>query len=332
MNIPIIQHENMSDYLTLNPNVTFNKEVYRKYTNFVNKYDEINFVTSDGLNYSIDNICNNNFTHSYIGSIKLFTNDNSLQVENITHVEVLLKSNTSTTIIHSYSGLTLKAILLSTQNINEFQIELPFIHHIFIDKFLNLGYKIELNVKTNKFNLKPCAIINYVKLLDEDELIKISHMHPNILTRHIIDEIFNIEKGINTIKLTPENMQCCLIFFTFSPNIKNIEATLKIANDEYAINKWTSNRMFSGIENCPNVMIFEVFKNIQEFYNFQPSGNILLDGNATLTFESNEIGYLTVGYVLLDLLQYSHNAISFFDMKPIEINKTKSIKYVTISK
>ncbi len=79
-------------------------------------------------------------------------------------------------------------------------------------------------------------------------------------------------------------------------------------------------------------MIFDIYQNVKEFYNIQPTGNVLLDGNAKLIFDSDEIGHLIVGYVTLDLIIYENKQIKFIDMKTNYLNKPQSIKYITIHK
>jgi hypothetical protein len=112
--------------------------------------------------------------------------------------------------------------------------------------------------------------------------------------------------------------------------MNDVNAILKIGDNRHEMNKYTSNRQFCGLCNNPNILIFDIYKNIQEFYNTQPTGNVLLDGNVSFTFDSNILGYLTVGYVLLDLIMYENNKIKFFDMPFEFIDKQSSVKYIKI--
>lgn len=335
MNI-ISETNNLDEYLTKRPDVTFNKEVYKRYTDITNSVSTYKFGTTDGFTYSYNDFCNNKNADSYITEIYLYIlNDNNvLIIDDIISVDISLVSENTISTYHKYSGKFLKAIKLATENINlnRCAIELPLTRYIFINEFLKSNYKLQINVTLNKHNVNLWANVTYVKMLDQLEISNLDKLQPHRLTRHLIDEVFQIEKGLNVIKLSPENMQCCLIFFIFPENMSNVNATLKIGEYEHKINKYCSNIQFCGLCDNPNIMIFDIYKNVSEFYNIQPTGNVKLDGNASLTFESAELGHLMVGYVLLDLIMYMNNKIKFFDM-PLEfINKKPSIKYVTIKK
>lgn len=329
----ISQIKDLDDYLTKQPEITFNKEVYKQYTDITNVTQTYQFTTNDGFAHSYNNFCNESNVNSYINEIYLYIPDNILLMEDIISVEVSIESCDTKSIYHKYSGKVLNAIKLGCDksNINRCAIELPLIKHIFVNQFLQNGYKLRINVSLNKLCTNLSAIVTYVKMMDQKEIEKLNVAQPNRITRHIVDEVFQIEKGINTITLSPENMQCCLIFFIFPENMSNVNATLKFGEHEHQINKYCSNRQFCGLCDNPNIMIFDIYRNMSEFYNIQPIGNIKLDGNASFTFESSELGHLIVGYVLLDLITYVNTKIKFFDM-PIEfINKKPSIKYITVN-
>lgn len=328
------QIQNLDEKLTKNPEITFNKEVYKKFTETINSVGTCEFTTNDGFTYICENFFDDIQENSLIAEIYLYisTDNTILMIDDIISVNISIVSENTSTIYHKYSGKFLKAInfAIYNKNINRCAIELPFTRHIFINQFLKYGYKLKINVVLNKPCVKLLASVSYVKMLDQQEIKSLDFEFPERLTKHLVDEVFHIEKGKNIIKLSPENMQCCLIFFIFPENMTNIDAILKIGKYDYAINKYSSNRQFCGLCDNPNIMIFDINQNVSEFHNNQPTGNILLDGNATLIFNSLELGHLIVGYALLDLILYTKNKINFFDMPTEFINKKKSIKYVTI--
>jgi hypothetical protein len=330
----IIKTTNLEDYLTHNPAITFNKEVYRQYTEVMNISKIYNFSTSDGFIYSYDDFCNTQVENSYINEIYLYMTEETgiLSRTDIISVEILVKSNNTSSIYHEYSGKLLNAIKLATdyENINKYMVELPLVKYIFVNQFVQSKYKLQINVKVNRLNINLFANVFYTKMLDKKEITDLQKMPIYRLVRHIVSETFSIEKGSNTITLSPEKMQCCLIFFIFPDNMNDVNAILKIGDNRHEMNKYTSNRQFCGLCNNPNILIFDIYKNIQEFYNTQPTGNVLLDGNVSFTFDSNILGYLTVGYVLLDLIMYENNKIKFFDMPFEFIDKQSSVKYIKI--
>lgn len=327
-----LDKKNLVSYLTEYPEVTFNKEVFKKYTDVTNVYTSYKLESSDGYKYSCEIISNDSVKNSFLNEISLYVENDILLIEDITSVEITINSETTTSVLHKYSGLTLKAILLATKNTNEYKINLPLVRGILTDKFIKNKYKLKLAVNLNKYNVNLHLSANYIKMLNENELLELQSTSPRRIIRHIVDEHFLIEKGLNVFKLSPENMQCCLIFFTFPSNMKNINATLKIGENEHHINKYYSNFQFEGLNNNQNIMIFDIYKNVQEFYNTQPTGNILFDGNVELSFESENIGDLVIGYILLDMIIYDPAKIKFFDMETsiVDTNKPKNIKYITI--
>lgn len=334
MNI-ISEITNLDEYLTKRPEVTFNKEVYKQYTDITTSNSTYMFETNDGFTYKYDNFCGTENENSYITEIYLYIpgDDTSLMINDIISVNISIVSKNTISTYHKYSGKFLKAIKLATENINinRCAIELPLTKHIFVNQFMKNDYKLQITVTLNKHNVNLFATVTYVKMLDQTEISELDKLQPHRLTRHIVDEVFEIEKGENIITLSPDNMQCCLIFFIFPENMSNVNATLKVGEYEYQINKYCSNIQFCELCDHPNIMIFDIYKNINEFHNIQPTGNILLDGNVSLTFESSNLGHLTVGYVLLDLIMYINNKIKFFDMPFEFINKKPSIKYITVN-
>lgn len=323
-------------YLNKNPQITFNKEVYKKYTNITTFYKKYELENENGYEYKYNNFFTDVSENSYICNISMHIDDNDkiLQISDIISIEMLIEKDGNQTIYHKYSGHTLNAIFSATEyENNKYTIELPIVKCLFACKFLENGYNLVLKIKLNQFNVKLVAIVKYIEMLDQEEITKIKNLPIQRMIKHIVDETFEIKKGLNKIKLSVENMQCDSMFLIFPIDISKIDAELLIGGKIKQINKYYSNIQYSGLENLPNVMIFDVYRNISEFYGNQPTGNVMLDDNTILTFTSDVTGHLIVGYSLFDLIMYENKQIKFFDMpikKTKENKKNLSTKVVVI--
>jgi hypothetical protein len=326
----------MSDYLTTNPEITFNKEVYKQYTDIGVIRKIYNVSSTDGVTYECNTFCGPETKNSFTNNIKLFLeHPNSLSINDILHVEITIESPSTRLVLHRYSGKTLYVMsLMYPDMFKNNSIELPIVKYMFIDYIIQYGYTLNVKIKLNKFVDQLCFLATYIKMNTHIELETLRTAPIHRLLKHIIDETFEIKQGENYITLSPCTMQCGAIIFTFPHFLENVKCILTINDTDYPIDKYYSNIQYHQLNDCRNVMIFDSFENLKEINNYQPTGNILIKNKMTLKFDSNLTGHFIVGYILYDIIMYNHqtNNISFADM-PNEIKQSvQKIKYIKISK
>jgi hypothetical protein len=321
----ISNEKEVKAYLTEKPQITFSKNIYRRFCDVNNKT----------LTYIPTSICNNEYTfrlttntfdlgklqNHQITSIYLCEKNDKLKIEDIENVDIYAEKidGSNKVVFHNYTANTLKFISTLFESANsDTVINLPHLNNILINEFKKQNYNIVIKVTIVK-QLNPILMIKYVCLRDQEEIKRVNQTHSPILLRHLYEQTYNVTKGNNIVELNAVNIQCGMMMMTLQPNVSNAdcEITGKFTSDamvnlEFEINKYACNKKYSRLESNKNMYVLDALNNVETFYEYQSAGTFQFGEKNILMFNSNFNGNLVISFVCFDMLIY-HPQIHFLD-------------------
>jgi hypothetical protein len=344
--------DTIGKYLYGNPQITFNKSIYKRYCDTIKQnffYNPTNITLTDIFyKYSFEIYPSGD--HLVLHNV-YFCNETNIDINNISNISVYIIKNTNDTnnstivnVLHKFSFKSVKTLYsVFKRNTNDCMLEIPNIDFIYLPYLNTYGYHFLFEIQSYvpmpsiKLMFQTNLMLDLIEIKKFEELCgqtsepnymflngfeSESFMNPeipkifNLYFRHIFDETVNITNDQNIINLKINNMQCCLFIMYFEPTNKAISMTidgyLKIGEIQWNIDKYASNKKY-GIEN-KNIYIWDAFNNFTEIKEIQAKGSILFK-NPKLEFISNAEGKMNIIYLCYDILSINDKTktISFFE-------------------
>jgi len=330
----------ISQYLTLNPEITFAKNVYRRFTNNVTykkKYTlNSNIFTFDFENENDINIVKNIWINDnnafekvhfllvpkYVAPQQLFNMDFNIikQNENIVNfnedvtLEQLLELS-NTILINSISIDVLK--FLNYNNKNTEYLDMPINISNVLQLINRANFKLVL-LFDKKSNEPINLIIKYYKMLDAIEITRYNSVSHEYLIKRFVEIPYVINSS--TKEITPN-------FINISINSLMIKSPKKLNSvkiDNYDLIDTRENPENTYVSNDYYYYVLDQYDELKGFSNdAQPNTNYLLNDKIIINHDYDEDFPITITYFLYDVYQYSTKAISSISYDKLYTKKFK---------
>jgi hypothetical protein len=309
--IQLLQYQDMNLYLSSYPQITFIRNIYRRYSNFVSKHTTYN-------NYSIEN-------NKQIFKIYLVDDMTRIQniylsvksIDNIKQINMYCCKNQidnddymSRSLLHSYNHFFLHNINCI---LNSRYIVLPFNDTLYGTTINSYNYHIEYEIEyiNHVFVNIDSIIINYLSSKNFYEITNFnSIVGEAVFVKQCKYIEYNVEKGANNILLNVYNLACGILFFNFDTN-NDINGTLftdNISCPSFEVNRLLSQLQYGRSILPANTYIVDTGNNMFNFIkgDLQPHGHLTFNKDSRFIFNSEAKCKLYITYIYYDMLCFDN--------------------------
>ena len=311
------------NYITLSPQITLIKDVYKRHTNiqkvkkhFKTTNNNFKFIAEQDNMYVINNIW---ISKKNLKNIAFVICKNSVDANLITY-KSLSEPNDDIQIIHKIDIDALVVLNKIVDNQNKKYLRLPCNDNPFIPQLIdqNMYYLIVCDpidkINNNLFDIYS----SYVYLHDQTEINKFNALtHEYLIKRY---ETIEYETSIQNTKVElKSNIGCALLIIQCNKSLKNITCNIKHANDivrSYNLSIDDPEFVKLSENNDLNTFIIDPFSNVL-LEKKQPQG--LLEIMPESHIELDDAYKIKITYVLYDVFLIKNGLAGLLKQIPLQV-------------
>lgn len=304
-------------YFTDNPNVTFIKHTYRRFTNVYSTKSIYQFVNSKIVIHEDDNLikCMNKIILDYnnknIKGIALFMVKDTFNIDHLTYDYDELQSIHQVQLLFRYNIEYLLAKNTIMNNINPNKLILPHIYEQFVPSLINVNhrkYKFIFILDTD-VPYHDYLMIKYLVLNDNHETNMFRSSSHEYLNRRIVTHSYTLSNLSNTIQIETGMSMSYMIITTskFTSDFMNIYLHINTDNDRVIAEKLLPSEIDGeyDLRSCNfDTYIYDGNSNINK-EEYQPTSSIFVKDNSVVNINIADIlinTIVNVTYVMYDIM------------------------------
>ena len=309
-----INHENDNHlaqqvYLSGNAQITFAKQIYRRYTDFNMTNSCIDKQNIDGLVYEkeFDNV--NNIMALFI---KI---DGYDSVDDVYDLIENVNINISGVEFLNLSGGGIKAIYNSLKpnmdKSNGLAILLHYSVPIPVFVLFNKNMKIKIKFKKN-INSEVSIGIRYMVMKSQAEIGKFVQVGHEYLFRNSVEYKIDVTQNQKKVFKFPNDYLAEFVYFIMPNQTCDMKGVMTSGNDTYVIDRYHGKdcvKLLYDFNLSNNV--YMCTSNIGSGTNFQPNGNIVLKKTDKIEITANYSGKLIIVICYFNILRIMNGSMGF---------------------